>query len=463
MRHAFAIIAILYSIGLAAQGEVVVKGVWPRGSGEILLFYDEDAVTAKAGRIRTPIGSWSASFTIQVDTKKRPAILSVLNKRFIVLPGDSVQIAVKNTDREPSLEFVGQHGIEFEFLSAFYDAVRDSRNTPQIKSDVLQAAKDNFQWELAFMNKYFAGQQPRISYLAVVRDFIMLRYLQGLILLVSEGKISKEDLSPDYLKLDDLDILRRTDLLGVREFVMTINYFNDSFYSKPSLGRKAYDSSSVADNVSSAVANFDGEIENSLLLFIYSNLSQNGTKRNSEQIAWLNARLDSLYSNDPDRLAQIRSFRKDFDIVGEPVPASLLKYKIFSESGQVLTLGDLFRSDTALYVDLWASWCGPCMAEMPNERELISTLEGKPVRFILLSSDNDEREWQKAISKIGVKAEHYRMGGDTHMQLAKYISYNAIPRYLIIDKDGRLQSRNAPRPGVILKNPSMMYELINGL
>ena len=46
------------------------------------------------------------------------------------------------------------------------------------------------------------------------------------------------------------------------------------------------------------------------------------------------------------------------------------------------------------------------------------------------------------------------------MEWARYIGYNTIPRYLIIDKHGNLKNPDAPRPGAILKDPALMEELV---
>lgn len=70
----------------------------------------------------------------------------------------------------------------------------------------------------------------------------------------------------------------------------------------------------------------------------------------------------------------------------------------FSASGQHRPMADIYsleqfqhrvlqENDTVYVVNFWATWCGPCVKEMPHFRELSEEMKGKPVKFILMSLD----------------------------------------------------------------------------
>lgn len=96
-----------------------------------------------------------------------------------------------------------------------------------------------------------------------------------------------------------------------------------------------------------------------------------------------------------------------------------------------------------LYVDLWATWCGPCMAEMPHFETLKAKYKDNPrVAFVSLSIDDSSELWKKSL---------FARNADGHQWLInrnKLSDYNivGIPRVLLIDKDFKIADMNAPSP-----------------
>ena len=159
--------------------------------------------------------------------------------------------------------------------------------------------------------------------------------------------------------------------------------------------------------------------------------------------------------------AEIVELKKEFDITGKPLPIKLLAERLKTKDGKQISLNEVLSTNEVVYVDFWASWCGPCLGEMPFEKQLISELKGKAVKFILISLDENEKKWKDAMTKINVEADHYLISEGFKSELVKYISFNTIPRYLIFYKQGRVISRDAPRPGIILKDKSILLNLLN--
>lgn len=97
----------------------------------------------------------------------------------------------------------------------------------------------------------------------------------------------------------------------------------------------------------------------------------------------------------------------------------------------------------ALYLDFWATWCGPCMQESPFFHKLVAKFEGKDVTFISLSTDTDRDAWLKLVNSKKESLPSYNTVDET-IRSGWAIHY--IPRFVLIDKDFRIVDAYAPRP-----------------
>jgi len=99
-----------------------------------------------------------------------------------------------------------------------------------------------------------------------------------------------------------------------------------------------------------------------------------------------------------------------------------------------------------IYLDFWATWCAPCLMEMPDSRKLTEEFKHYKVEFVYLSIDKDRSKWLKKIPTLpgGSNVHHYRLVDDE--TFFKEMGIPSVPRYILIGKDGRMISFNAPRP-----------------
>ena len=97
--------------------------------------------------------------------------------------------------------------------------------------------------------------------------------------------------------------------------------------------------------------------------------------------------------------------------------------------------------------DFWASWCSPCREEMPYTAKLKKSYQGKKIVFITLSIDTEINGWKKAANEESlVDADNYLLLNADQASFIKRYNINAIPRYMLIGKDGKVLSADAPRP-----------------
>lgn len=118
-------------------------------------------------------------------------------------------------------------------------------------------------------------------------------------------------------------------------------------------------------------------------------------------------------------------------------------------TGNILPLAEVIEKHRGkvIYMDMWASSCGPCRKEMPASRRLKDRLDSDGVIFMYISSDRNESDWKRAVKEydLGDVGENYRIASVDSKFLTE-IKFRYIPRYLIFDTDGRLVNLDAPRP-----------------
>ncbi len=112
-------------------------------------------------------------------------------------------------------------------------------------------------------------------------------------------------------------------------------------------------------------------------------------------------------------------------------------------TGKVHNLSDF--NGKYIYIDVWATWCGPCKAETPHLIALKEKFKGKNVEFIQISVDEKKSDWENYVSKEGLDGIQLFANGWNN-PLCEFFKISGIPRFILIDKDGNILNSNADRP-----------------
>ena len=115
-----------------------------------------------------------------------------------------------------------------------------------------------------------------------------------------------------------------------------------------------------------------------------------------------------------------------------------LSEKLLAADGSQQTFKDILdkHKGQTLLIEVWASWCGDCVKAMPKFKELQAN--NGTVSYMFISMDKTADKWKSGIEKHNLKGDHYMALDQMKGVFAKAIDLDWIPRYIIVDKAGKI-------------------------
>ena len=260
-----------------------------------------------------------------------------------------------------------------------------------------------------------------------------------------------------YLKNDNITSFT----LDTKEFDETLKFTGgdadkSNFYVTNSLLQEKY---LPEDLMTKSEAEFDQAFDD--LKNAYAELKDKNKDLDSSFYASIDKDFDGMHKSYKNyhnsKIALLKEFPK-----GKPSP-SFENYE--NHKGGTTSLADL--KGKYVYVDVWATWCGPCKREIPSLKKVEEQYHGKNIEFVSISVDDERRSGsvEKANTAWRTMVAEKELGGiqlfsDKAWQSDFIQGYKitGIPRFILIDPNGNIVSADAPRPS----NPKLI-ELFNEL
>ena len=159
--------------------------------------------------------------------------------------------------------------------------------------------------------------------------------------------------------------------------------------------------------------------------------------------------LDYFITNYASQVAYTKNIKK-----GEDSP----KFNYPDIHGKNVSLDDF--KGKYVYVDVWATWCGPCKREIPFLKKLDKEYKHKKIVFVSMSIDEmkNKDKWLKMVKDENLQGVQIMADKDWKSDFVRAYNIRGIPRFILIDKEGKILNDNAPRP-----SDSNLKELFNSL
>lgn len=161
-------------------------------------------------------------------------------------------------------------------------------------------------------------------------------------------------------------------------------------------------------------------------------------------------------------LTMAKPLDSDF-VLGQPIaemPSGARLYKVDElESKQLLANLKSSFEDKAIVIDFWATWCAPCLEEMPHSKQLYDEVKDLPIKFVYLctSNNSNEKKWRSKIAEYDLNGTHIFVDSHIMNELMNLFSVSGFPSYAFIDSYGEYQ------PGAIDRMSHLSKEKLTKL
>jgi thiol-disulfide isomerase/thioredoxin len=115
-----------------------------------------------------------------------------------------------------------------------------------------------------------------------------------------------------------------------------------------------------------------------------------------------------------------------------------LSETLLATDGSQVAFKDIIKKQEGktTVIEVWASWCGDCVKAMPKVKELQAN--HPEVAFTFISMDKTSDKWKAGIEKHELKGDHYMANDQMKGVFGQAIDLDWIPRYIILDKTGKI-------------------------
>ncbi|MFN3529039.1 MAG: TlpA family protein disulfide reductase [Bacteroidia bacterium] len=451
---------LLFIVSLAQAQTATLSGSIKNAPTDTLLIEVSNQAGTDYITTRVPLdahGCFVASF--EPAPMHRPMQLHIDNEvtPFFMETGDSMHVTLDYELFDESVRYSGKNAAYSNYKAAFYLQFNDTGNPALNAQSFYQFAirkLDPLPY-LAVMDSFEAAQ---LRFLEYWKADLAEKYYQyerdGLQYTVANQKYMYPGLRGFFAQqLPDLTVPEIP--AGFYDFYQKLKWNQDWLIGKHEYENSA---SSYAYQVLKQQKLLEGKMTPALVLAQTKVIDSISSGASSGYL--MAGLLESYYKrNDGERTALAYDYFMASDASAElkkhindlKAHADLLKpgvaapaFSLQNLEGKQVQLSDF--KGKVVFIDFWASWCVPCIAEFKHVPQLKAALNSKEIVFLYVSLDEQIDMWQKSATKHLPEEQHLWAPGAFTGELGLRYQITGVPRYVVVDRAGLIHDLNPPRP-----------------
>lgn len=130
----------------------------------------------------------------------------------------------------------------------------------------------------------------------------------------------------------------------------------------------------------------------------------------------------------------------------EMIGKDAFEFNMEDDRGKLVKMSDF--KGKYVFIDIWATWCGPCNVNIPFVNMLEHELKDENIAFVSISIDkpSNKQKWLDFLKKHHIEGTALIAEAAFKSELCKYYKVNSIPRFILVDPQGKIISANCRQP-----------------
>ncbi|GLB48611.1 TlpA family protein disulfide reductase [Neptunitalea lumnitzerae] len=395
--------------------------------------------------------------------------------KIFVTPGDTIHFQIKNK----TITFEGSHTDNYNFFTQLY---KQNYNWSHYKGDIKLFKKETdsiYHLREKFLQKYLAEHTNTTdAFKQTAKEELFFEYYYNLIaprdiqaycattntyadiyynntesvlatLANSTGNIETEMLDlQSYFNNIQIDNFKKPTLLTNDYYKkalvdFTRFYFNNSDYIQ-------YSKENFKQEKKFILQNYSGSTQTYLLTRLVTDYYKHGLGKDQAAVDLLQKNITELKKNKLDKSYSdaLDKIESQLSLFNTDLPKIVFNDLVITPNNDTIPLSTVLKDKKIKLIDIWASWCAPCLNEIKKtDKTAKQLITDKNIEVIYISIDQNHRKWlqtQQRLSNHFLSTNHYTLVDPNNSKLLKFFHVKYIPRHIILNSKNKVLNANAP-------------------
>jgi len=362
---------------------------------------------------------------------------------FFIGPGKKVSIKNNTRDFVRSIEFEGDYVKENYYLKDFFLLSRDFgrilsvQHLAYLDENHFRNTIDSIKGlRLALLDKHEREHDLDDHFVYLEKNRLYYEWASRMENYEAYRKYALEDetyhVSEDFYNYKNKIEYNNRNLIIAPSY----HYYLESHYQRKANALTEKDSSDVYLNYLKVVGlEAKDSVIKERLLYSYAiqNLRESKAKEDFLEVF-------NTYSTSKEHKEEVKARFNEMErlLPGKPAP----QFELEDQNGDMVKLTDLKGS--YVYIDIWATWCKPCVAEMPYFEKIKVKYKNSGIKFVSISTNSYKKDWSNFLELNKPKGIQLYAGDDETFKTL--FRADQVPQALLINPDGNISTALAPRP-----------------